>query len=459
MTRKKYFTKLSCALLLSFCVTLHSIPVLAQDSGTTRSDVFTEQDIFYYDPSGGGACAPGSPGSSPISDDVGSSTGSNQDYDGNPVWTDDELALIEEHKPTYVEAADENDVPWAMLAVIHKRESNLSLNYNSNRQGIYQFYEMAGQFPGSGTASQADFLRETKMLAEQLQNDYVTRNHSDNAGPLSANGTADNVIQDTFFSYNGRAGVYEAQARALGFTGAGEGFQGSPYVMNRADAERDPNVNRSTWGQVKRDNGPIEYPANQDYGAWPYYAAIAGAGGCGSFGDTFTMEIDGYVYGWPVAPAQQSAHRDVPGMTGLPCASNGCHHDGTPAFDISRQPGGKEAEGTPIYAIQNGEITNINPSLHGVPGCQSMQFISEDNYYYWYGHIQEIQEDLGDVQAGTQVAVMGEINCTKNGAGTSNTVEHLHIDRGARGTPGGSVGNRDSGFVPIINTLFENLPE
>lgn len=454
MTRRKYFAKLSCALLLSCCIALNSIPAFAQEGGSTRSDVFTAQDIFYYDPSGGGTCAPGSPGSSSISEDVSSSTGSNQDYDGNPVWTEDELALIEEHKPTYVEAADEYDVPWAMLAVTHKRESNLSLSYNSNRQGIYQFYEMAGQFPGSGTASQADFLRETRMLAEQLQNDYVTRNHSDNAGPLTANGTADNVIQDTFFSYNGRASVYAAQARALGFSGAGEEFQGSPYVMNKADAERDPNVNGSNWGQVKRDGGPIEYPANQDYGAWPYYAAIAGSGGCGVSGETFTMEIDGYTYAWPVSPGRQSAHQGLSGMTGLPCNSNACHHDNSAAFDISSAPGGAEAIGTPVFAVVDGTIQRRNDAYDGIPGCQSFQLEGIDNNWYWMGHLAEMTVQNGDsVKAGQQVAVIADKKCAWN------TIEHLHIDLSVGRPVSGALSQRSPEINRIINTLFNNMPE
>lgn len=48
--------------------------------------------------------------------------------------------------------------------------------------------------------------------------------------------------------------------------------------MNRADSRRDPTVeptkSNSTWGQIKEDNGPIEYPANNDYGAYVVYSAI-----------------------------------------------------------------------------------------------------------------------------------------------------------------------------------------
>ena len=47
--------------------------------------------------------------------------------------------------------------------------------------------------------------------------------------------------------------------------------------MNRADCWRDPTVeptkSNRTWGQIKND-GPIIYPANNDYGALVVYCAI-----------------------------------------------------------------------------------------------------------------------------------------------------------------------------------------
>lgn len=49
--------------------------------------------------------------------------------------------------------------------------------------------------------------------------------------------------------------------------------------MNRADRQRDPAHNTTTWGQVKRDNGPIEYPANNQFGAFVMYAALTGIQG------------------------------------------------------------------------------------------------------------------------------------------------------------------------------------
>ena len=86
-------------------------------------------------------------------------------------------------------------------------------------------------------------------------------------------------VKYTFFAYNGIATVYKTQATSLGFSDAqAKNGEGSPYVMNRADAKRDPTVeptkSNNTWGQIKTDNGSLSYPANTDYGAYVVYCAL-----------------------------------------------------------------------------------------------------------------------------------------------------------------------------------------
>ena len=75
------------------------------------------------------------------------------------------------------------------------------------------------------------------------------------------------------------ATAYKTQALNLGFTQAQANVgEGSPYVMNRADCARDPTVEPTrsniTWGQIKTDGGSLEYPANNDYGAYIVYCAL-----------------------------------------------------------------------------------------------------------------------------------------------------------------------------------------
>ncbi len=196
----------------------------------------------------------------------------NLDYAGRAILTDAQLAKIGENQPYYLKSASASDIPWQMVAVIHLRESGLARANPQNGQGIYQFVDNHGGPYPTGPVSDAEFQRQTDLAAQFIKS-KAGSNYTANRSLSSASGP--DVIKDTFFSYNGRASVYERQAQSLGY-GTNQGFEGSPYVMNRSDAQRDPDGNKTTWGQVKRDHGPIEYPANGDYGAFVMYASLTG---------------------------------------------------------------------------------------------------------------------------------------------------------------------------------------
>lgn len=192
-------------------------------------------------------------------------------------------------------------------------------------------------------------------------------------------------------------------------------------------------------------------------------SADTGGAACVSGGGTSAgiVSTDGYAF--PVAPQKKSQNGGVPGMSALPCPSSSCHHDGTPAFDISRQPGGDAIVGTPVYAISDGVVGTIHTyTYNGVAleGCYSMEFhSSKDNFWYWYGHIYKPLVKNGDhLKAGQQVASIGWRKCTGN-----NSDSHLHIDRGCikDGVPqqGGYEDCRDPGINALINKLYEELPQ
>ncbi|MBI2007866.1 peptidoglycan DD-metalloendopeptidase family protein [Candidatus Saccharibacteria bacterium] len=178
------------------------------------------------------------------------------------------------------------------------------------------------------------------------------------------------------------------------------------------------------------------------------------------------VDVSGYAF--PVAPQRKSQNGGVPAMSPLPCgAPTSCHHPftapGSYAFDISRQPGGDAAAGTPVYAISGGKLDLVHPYVYNgqpIPGCWSLQLQSDkDNFWYWYGHLQKPLVRSGQsVKAGQQLAEIGVRKCTGNGSSP-----HLHIDRGCieNGVPqkGGREECRDPGIVPLINQLFNNLPE
>lgn len=216
----------------------------------------------------------------------GVTLGDNKDYAGNQIFSDEELAKIEEFQPLYEEAAEATGVPWQFIAVLHYRESRLSKSNPSNGQGIFQLYTYVNntghRFP-PGEVSDEEFVHQATLAAEEV----VT------ATPELAENPTDDVVKLAFFRYNGTAQAYINQARDLGFSEeeARRG-EGSPYVMNKADEKRDPNKNGDNWCQIKTDGGGLVCPANQDHGAYVLYVALGGGvgdlciGGNGDIADT-----------------------------------------------------------------------------------------------------------------------------------------------------------------------------
>lgn len=231
------------------------------------------------------------------------SAGSNKDYEGNQILSDDQLAKIKENQPVYEEAAAEVGIPWQVLAVLHLREYSLKVENPDNGQGIYQLFVYtnagtnANRFPG-GKVTQEEFLRQSKLAAQIFK---------DNEPELTETSTGD-IVKRAFFKYNGTAKAYKTQARDLGFSEEeAENGEGSPYVMNKADAKRDPakHQNDNTWGQIKTDRGGMVYPANDDYGAYVVFAALGGGTGsstCSGGTSAGNMSLNDTAIGlaWPV---------------------------------------------------------------------------------------------------------------------------------------------------------------
>lgn len=210
----------------------------------------------------------------------GGSIGNNTDYEGNQILTDDQMAQIEKLQPVYQASGEKYGVPWQMIAVVHLREHGLATSGPSNGQGPYQDYER-DNVPSELRSGSGWKIGEYTDEEFQIATDWCAADLSRRAGDRDLND--DNVVKDVFFAYNGKASVYIDQAKNLGFSDEEANWgEGSPYVMNKADAQRDPNKNPTGWGQIKEDNGPIVYPANQDYGAYVVYAGLGGGSGTAS---------------------------------------------------------------------------------------------------------------------------------------------------------------------------------
>ena len=253
---------------LLIIITLFSSALLSQTSLAKSSlsaddeAMFSQNNILFYEPCGGS-------GGKKSSEEI---CGSNQNYAGVQVFTDAQMKAIEANQPFYQEAAEKYDIPWEVIAVIHKREHGLARSNPDNGQGVYQFASAerrasckGGNF-SPGKISDEQFQIQTNCVADAIKNSY--------GSGLDLN--TDDGIKKMFFKYNGMAQAYIDQALRLGFSQAeAENGEGSPYVMNRYDEKREPS---STWGQIKKDYGSIEYPANNDFGAFTAYKALACTG-------------------------------------------------------------------------------------------------------------------------------------------------------------------------------------
>lgn len=187
------------------------------------------------------------------------------DYLGQAMLTSSQVTLLNSNKSFYQNTEAIYGVPWKMLAAIHYREYSLKKAGPRNKNGPYQIW---GTSYPVGDYTDAQFQTATDDAAEFIIN---------KVGNLDWTKT-DNVKR-TFFAYNGTASVYKTQAINLGFTQTqANNGEGSPYVMNRADAKRDPSVeptkSNNTWGQIKTDAGSLPYPANLSYGAFVVYNVL-----------------------------------------------------------------------------------------------------------------------------------------------------------------------------------------
>lgn len=268
MHQVRQFTKPVFTIFISLVLSLAIIPAYpssVQAAGCDQ-DFYSGNDVPFYDPCEQ-TC---STGTSIV-------RGNNSDYNGNPILTEAEMTAIEANQSFYESAAQKAGIPWQMIASLHKREFNLKREGPSNGYGPYQITPSVKKI---GAYTDAEFQAATDEAALFLKNKAPNRDFSQ-----------EDTIKYAFFAYNGTAGVYKDQARALGFNDAqADNGEGSPYVMNRADAKRDttaePTKSNGTWGQIKQDYGSISYPANTDYGAFVIFAALGGSSNTGTGNST-----------------------------------------------------------------------------------------------------------------------------------------------------------------------------
>lgn len=343
----------------------------------------------------------------------------NTDYLGRQILTQSQIDTIKSYQATYQQAASQVGIPWQMLAVTHLRETNLSLSYYDNGEGIYQDHGYTHNggvpYPKSGQATTAEFLEQSINAAKDLM-DGTRPQYK--AGLASGNPDS---VKDSFFGYNGRNKGYKQQALNLGFTQEQADIgEGSPYVMNKADAKREPS---ETWGQVKVNHGDIVYPANQDYGAFVVYSVLGPTGGIGMVSSCLTaaMGAIGSAGGltFPLVATKQLVSTGLNGTVWCLTKTTNCHHDYN-AADIFAPVG------TTVVAAVGGTVLRSKTSGGAAGGNRaSVQIRDNDGNVWYYTHgtpNSQMVQDGAQVEAGTPLMTVGPSSAA------DNTTPHLHID-------------------------------
>jgi len=179
---------------------------------------------------------------------------------------------INRNKDFYQQVSDETNAPWELLAAIHYRETGFGHSNPYNGQGIFQFVNGDGGPYPPGPVSDDNFIEQLTYMANRIQDDYVHRSDLPYTTRALKKTNEDAYrIKDVLFSYNGRAGVYASQAADLGFDSSTEPYEGSPYVMNRFDCDRE------NMGIITRDYGGLD-GLDYRYGAYTMYHQLVGDG-------------------------------------------------------------------------------------------------------------------------------------------------------------------------------------
>lgn len=256
--------------LLVAAVTLVFSGAISYFAFAANSSILTDEekmeyslnDIMFYQkcPTNGG------------SSESSAMCGTNQNYAGEQVFTEENLKAIEAHRPFYEKAAKQYGFPWEILAALHWRESGLAKANPTNGQGVYQLYSYTNggknerAFTPAGGISDEEFQRQTDLVSKLINESY-------GAG-LDLN--TDEGVKQMFFKFNGVGDgvVFEQKAKALGFTDPAEG---SSYVMNRYDEKRNPtspNVNPAWIGNYTNDGEWSSGAVDERWGTFTAYKAL-----------------------------------------------------------------------------------------------------------------------------------------------------------------------------------------
>lgn len=220
-------------------------------------------------------------------------TDNSKDYAGNTILTSEESTAISKYKTLYEQIVEGTSIPWQAIAAIHYRENGLTLN-SPNTNGIFR---STTKTYTTGTIDESTFVQMGKDAVNEKLFFYsrgTVFNNEKNA-------------KNFFFLMDGASEKYKQQARDQGFSEAEANIgEGSPYVVNKADQQRDPAHNTTSWGEIKAGETTLSYPAGNKYGAFLVYKALGGlASGTGCSESTYgtgnmALNETALKFAWPV---------------------------------------------------------------------------------------------------------------------------------------------------------------
>ena len=234
-----------------------------------------------------GSTITSSPSASPTSTD------NSKDYAGNTILTSEQSSAISKYKSLYEQIVEGTSIPWQAIAAIHYRENGVTLVSN-NPGGIFR---STTKTYSTGTIDESTFVQMGKDAVNEKFFFY-------SRGATFSN---EKNVKNFFFLVDGAQEKYKQQARDQSFSEAEANIgEGSPYVMNKADQQRDPSYNKTTWGEIKPGESSLSYPAGEKYGAFLVYKALSGltsGTGCSdnSFGTgNMSLNETALKFAWPV---------------------------------------------------------------------------------------------------------------------------------------------------------------
>lgn len=179
----------------------------------------------------------------------------------------DQIAKLEDKLSILLAVQDQTGVPWEVVASLWYREHAFSSSNPSNGQGIFQLYS-SGLYFKPGKTTDKEFMRQAILAANFIK--HKADNVQEVPGKISLN-MSDDFVKEIFCQYNGCPVLFRNQAEARGFQNHAEG---SPYVMNYADASRTPGADN--WSQYRSDGGNIGNAGTQ-LGAYLLYRGLENA--------------------------------------------------------------------------------------------------------------------------------------------------------------------------------------